>query len=173
METLELIKKTKQKKLERPNPNLAEFSAFSLSAETGVLVFSGFMGYFLIMRSVGLHEVFVLRYLNALFLITGIFLAIHSYKTHLKKDVNYKKGLQMGMLITLIAVIPFALFIYLYLNIDDGFLTLVEKNAELRDFVTPATVAGFICLEGLCSGSIITFIIMQFFKKKHGNHLSI
>ena len=164
METLELVKKTKQKNQEEPN--LAEFSIFSLCIEVAVLVFSGFMGYFLIMRSVGLHEVFMLRYLNALFLLAGILLAIHSYKKNMKGAVNYKKGLKMGMFITLTAVIPFAVFIYLYLNIDDGFLSLVEKNTEFREFISPGTVAGFICLEGLCSGSIITFIVMQFFKKK-------
>ena len=163
METLELIKKPKQKKQEEPSLN--EFSTFSLCVETGALVFSGFMAYFLIMRAIGLHEVFMLRYLNALFLIAGILLATHSYKKNMKVEVSHKKGLQMGMFITLMAVIPFAVFIYLYLNIDDGFLSLVEKNVELRDFISPATVAGFICLEGLCSGSIITFIVMQYLKK--------
>jgi len=163
METLELVKKAKRRKQEEPN--LVEFSAFSLCIEVALLVFSGFMGYFLIMRSVGLHEVFMLRYLNALFLFTGILLAMYTYKKNMKGVFNYKKGLKMGMFITLTSVIPFALFIFLYLNIDDGFLSLVEKKTEFRDFISPATVAGFICLEGLCSGSIITFIVMQYFKK--------
>jgi len=162
METLELIKKPEKKQRE---PNLAEFNAFSLCIEVAVLVFSGFMTYFLIMRSIGLHEVFMLRYLNALFLTAGIFLAIYSYKKNMKGVISYKKGLKMGMFITLTAVIPFATFIYLYLNIDDGFLNLVEKNTEFREFISPITVAGFICLEGVCSGSIITFIVMQYFKR--------
>ncbi|HTA61765.1 MAG TPA: DUF4199 domain-containing protein [Bacteroidia bacterium] len=164
MRTLELIKKSKQKK--QVESNVYGFSVFNLCAETGALVFSCFMAYFLVMRAIGLHEVFMLRYLNALFLGGGILLAMYSYKKNVKSDVDYKKGLQMGTFITLIAVIPFAAFIFLYLNIDDGFLGLVEKNVELREFVSPASVAGFICLEGLCSGSIITFIIMQLLKKK-------
>ena len=125
------------------------------------------MAYFLIMRSIGLHEVFNLRYVNAIFLIIGIALAMHSYKTHTKEIVPYKKGLQMGMLITLIAVIPFALFIYLYLNIDDDFLNLVEKNIEFKGYISPGTVACFIGLEGICSGLITTFIVMQFVKRRN------
>lgn len=163
METLELVKK--QQKQQHDEPSLAEFSVFSLCIETGALVFSGFMAYFLIMRAIGLHEVFMLRYLNAVFLIAGILFAINSYKKNMKEDFKYKKGLQMGTFITLMAVIPFAVFIYLYLNIDDGFLGLVEKDVQLREFVSPATVACYICLEGLCSGSIITFIAMYFFKE--------
>jgi drug/metabolite transporter (DMT)-like permease len=163
METLELVKKPREKK-QHDEPSLAEFSVFNLCVETGALVFSGFMAYFLIMRAIGLHEVFVLRYLNAFFLIVGILLAINSYKKNMKEVFKYKKGLQMGAFITLMAVIPFAIFIYLYLNIDDGFLGLVEKDVKLREFVSPATVACYICLEGLCSGSIITFIVMRFFK---------
>jgi drug/metabolite transporter (DMT)-like permease len=166
METLELVKKPQEKKHQEKEPSLTRFSIFSLCAETGALIFSGFMGYFLIMRAIGLHEVFTLRYLNALFLVAGIALAMHSYKSNMKDSVDYKKGLQMGMFITLVAVLPFAVFIYLYLNIDDGFLNLVEKDARLREFVSPATVAGFICLEGICSGSIITFVVMQYFRKK-------
>jgi hypothetical protein len=164
METLDLSKETHKKNQEEFNTY--EFSVSNLCVETGALVFACFMVYFLIMRAIGLHEVFVLRYLNALFLIGGISLAIHSYKKNKKDDISYKKGLQMGMLITLIAVIPFATFIYFYLNIDDDFLNLVEKNVELRDFISPGIVSGFICLEGLCSGSIISFIVMQYFKKK-------
>jgi len=167
METLELVKKSKQKKHEEPD--LVEFSVFSLCVEVAMLIFSCFMAYFLIMRAIGLHEVFMLRYLNALFLIAGISVAIYSYKTHMKDVVNYKKGLQMGTFITLMAVIPFAVFIFLYLNIDDGFLILVEKDVQLREFVSPITVACFICLEGVCSGSIITFIVMQYFKKNKKN----
>jgi hypothetical protein len=167
METLELVKKPRVKKVQEEEPDLGRFSIFSLCAETGALVFCGFMGYFLVMRAIGLHEVFMLRYLNAFFLMAGIALAMYSYKNSMKENVDYKKGLQMGMFITLVAVLPFAVFIFLYLNIDDGFLNLVEKDVQLREFVTPATVAGFICLEGVCSGSIITFIVMQYFRKKH------
>ena len=168
METAELIKKPREKR-QRDEPSLSEFSVFNLCIETGVLVFFGFMSYFLIMRAIGLHEVFMLRYFNAIFLIAGILLAINSYKKNMKGIFNYKKGLQMGTFITLLAVIPFAIFIYLYLNIDDGFLGLVEKDVDLRDFVSPGTVACFICLEGVCSGSIITFIVMQYFKKNKAN----
>src|ERR1700740_946034 len=140
METVELLKKPPTKKQQvipiqkQPldEPSLTEFSVFNLCAETGVLVFSGFMAYFLIMRSIGLHEVFTLRYVNALFLIAGISLAVLSYKKNMKGVINYKKGLQMGAFITLMAVVPFTFFIYLYLNIDDGFLSLIEKDVKLR-----------------------------------------
>lgn len=165
METLEIIKKPKTKH-KNTDENLTEFSVFNLCAETAMAVFSSFMMYFLIMRAQGLHEVFALRYLNAILLTLGILYALNAYKKHTGAMFNYKKGLEIGMLVTLIAVVPFAIFIYLYLNIDDGFLGFVAKNVELRDFISPGTVACFICLEGFCSGSIMSFILMQFFKSK-------
>ena len=120
------------------------------------------------MRAVGLHEVFVLRYFNATFLVAGILYALLKEKKEAGNEFNYRKGLQIGTFITLISVIPFCVFLYFYLTMDDAFMDLIKESTEVKEFLSPGSVTGLVCIEGISSGEIITFIIMQFLKRKKG-----
>ena len=71
----------------------------------------------------------------------------------------------MGLRISLIAVLPFAIFMAVYLKIDEGFMNYVKEYAEFGRYLSPGMVSGVIAIEGITSGAITTFIAMQYFKR--------
>lgn len=165
METSKTLKRESKLKL-------FESDVSGLCNIAGALTFLFLMLYFIIMRSVGLHELFALRDFNFMFLLAGILLALSRYRKTRKSKIEYRTGLKIGMRITLTAVIPFALFIYFYINTDDSFMHVLriklyagEFTAVLGEIISPAIAAGIICAEGLLSGALTTFIAMQYFKK--------
>jgi DMSO/TMAO reductase YedYZ heme-binding membrane subunit len=166
METIEIIKKIEEKK--KKEIKVSRYNTYNLCYVIGLSVFFCFLMYFMIMRAVGLHEVFVLRYFNATFLVAGILYALLKEKKEAGNEFNYRKGLQIGTFITLISVIPFCVFLYFYLTMDDAFMDLIKESTEVKEFLSPGSVTGLVCIEGISSGEIITFIIMQFLKRKKG-----
>jgi fumarate reductase subunit D len=132
---------------------------------TGILVSGALIAYFLIMRAFNLHEVLGLRYLNFVILLTGILIAFTTYKKKNKAEgIDYLTGLKMGFQITSVAIIPFAIFIGIYLSIDHHFMEYLKVHAFYGGFLTPGLSAIGILMEGHASGAIMTFMAMQYFK---------
>jgi hypothetical protein len=147
-------------------PALAKDKTAELCTGMGLLGCVGLIGYFLIMRAFGLHEVLILRGFNLLILLACIIftLRIHT-KSHGK--VDYFKGIRMGLHVTLVAVIPFVLFIFFYLRYDDGFWEIVQRKIGMGEYhITPSMVAWVLGVEGIASGAIMSFVAVQYFKKK-------
>jgi len=131
----------------------------------GFLVFSALVAYFLIMKAFGLYQILELRYFNAIFLITGIVIAFYNFRKKVSPEgIQYLKGIKMGMKITLIAVLPFVIFMGIYLAIDKDFMAYIIENGDFGQWLSPVRAAGVIAIEGLISGAIITFMAMQYFK---------
>lgn len=160
-----LVKETVFKHKER-KLKLSSTQVSTLCNQAGLAVFLTLVGYFVLMRALGLHEIVSLRTLNAVFLIAGIVYALYTYSKNEKDNkIDYFEGLKMGVHITLVAVVPFVLVIYLYLANDDSFLHMVKSKVGLGEFLTAPVIAGALFIEGLSSGLIITFMTMQYFKK--------
>jgi hypothetical protein len=153
--------------------DLIKSDIFGLCTTMGTIVFLCLLTYFIIMRSIGLYALFALRDFNSVFLMGGIFIALSLYSKIIKGKIEYATGLKIWIRVTLTAVIPFALFIYFYLITDESFMALLkaklnvgEYTGFLGEYMTPGIAAGIICLEGILSGIIITFIAMQYLKNK-------
>ena len=164
METIEVNKKALEKR--KKELKASRYNTYNLCSVIGLSVFFCFLTYFIVMRAVGLHEVFILRYFNFMFLLAGILFALLKESREIGNEFSYRKGLQIGTFITLISVIPFSVFLYFYLSTDDTFMNLVKESTEVKEFISPGTITSLICIEGISSGEIITFVLMQFFKKK-------
>ena len=72
----------------------------------------------------------------------------------------------MGIWVTFMAVIPFALFIAIFLSYDDHLMMIIKQSTSIGEYLNPLTIFGSTCIEGISSGIIITFILMQYFKKE-------
>jgi hypothetical protein len=72
----------------------------------------------------------------------------------------------LGGITTAASVIPFVLFIYLYFSQIDPLLLLLLKDNILfmGEQISPARAAASTMVEGICSGVIISFMMMQYFK---------
>lgn len=138
----------------------------TLSNWAGLSVLMSLIVFFIVMKLVGLFEVLELRYFNFIFLLSGILIAFYNYrKKNSVQGIDYLSGLRMGLRISLIAVLPFAIFMGIYLKVDEGFMNYVKENAEFGRYLSPGIVSGVIAIEGIASGVITTFIAMQYFKR--------
>lgn len=155
-----------QKLIHKAEPKIYSNES-ALCFKAGFLVAGSLIAFFFLMKSMGYYEVLGLRYLNVIFLLAGIIIAFSSYgiKRGSEHEIDYLTGLKMGMHITLAAAVPFAIFMAIYLNIDKNFMIYIQENAMFGEYLSPLSAAVGTLLEGAASGAVITFTVMQYFKK--------
>ena len=83
-----------------------------------------------------------------------------------ESKIDYFAGLKIGIRVVFTAVIPFAIFIALYLVYDGHLMYLIQETTGIGYYLNPLTIAGAICIEGIGSGFIITFMAMQYLKRE-------
>ncbi|MEH0158528.1 DUF4199 domain-containing protein [Limibacter armeniacum] len=131
----------------------------------GAIMFTGYLLFFIIMRALGLLEVVELRAINFIFLIAGVYTAISLEKKHLGWGFTYFQGLGAGIEATVLGVMPFAVFIFVYLSwIDPEFMVYIREHEPLGHYITPFMAAFVIVIEGCASGFISAYTIMQYVK---------
>ncbi|MDN5201422.1 DUF4199 domain-containing protein [Fulvivirgaceae bacterium BMA10] len=133
----------------------------------GLLTFGGLLVFFLIMKFVGLVHIVELRSLNFLIMITGVWFALKTYEKEHSGEMIYFRGLGLGALTTVFAVIPFALFLFIYLQFDQGFMLMIRQHEMFGQYLNPYIVSFLIAFEGSLSGFFIAFTLMQYMKKKY------
>ncbi len=131
----------------------------------GLIIAAGLIGYFLLMKLVGLHQIAELRMLNLLILIVGVWLAIRSYKRKTDDEMDYLQGFGIGMLTSAVGTILFSIFIFIYLNfLDPAFMETLQQKEAFGQYLNPYMAAVAIFFEGMGSALILSFIIMQYMK---------
>ncbi len=143
-----------------------EISIQKLAIKTGLVTCAGFIIYFMLMIYANLIHVIELRVLNFFILTGGIFFAFRYYKSVAKKKIEYLQGLIFGCTISAVSLVPFAIFTGLYFSQIDPLLLIQFKDHApmMGAYITPFTVVVTIMVEGMCSGLIISFALMQFFQ---------
>lgn len=125
------------------------------------------IAYFLLMKLAGLETNFYLRSLNLIIMIAAIFfLYRNTFVRGGEEGVGYLQGLLMGVQLTVISVVIFIVFLGIYIKfLDPGFMQILESTglwATSGISVTQAVIG--ILVEGLASGFMVSFILMQYFK---------
>ena len=146
--------------------NQAFFSLSTAHRWAGPLTAVSLVLFFLVMKSFKLHELLYLRYFNGLFLISAVLFALFQYRKYYSdgKGIDYLTGLRLGAMVTLTATIPFAFFMGVYLMLDTAFMDYIKINTDLGYELTPGIAAISLFIEGLSSGLIFTFMLMQYLK---------
>ncbi|HTA61763.1 MAG TPA: hypothetical protein VK835_04880 [Bacteroidia bacterium] len=145
----------------------SDLSVASLCNSAGLLTCVCLIGYFFLMSAFKLQEVLALRAFNFFILLGGILWALHFYRKANEEDkIDYFEGLKIGIRVVFTAIIPFAVFMALYLVYDDHLMNVIKETTGIGAYLNPLTIAGALCIEGLSSGFIVTFIVMQYFKKE-------
>ena len=121
--------------------------------------------YFLLMKVFGLAQIVELRYLNFFILFGGILYAYRHFRQP-GHNIEYLPGIGLGILTAAASVIPFAVFMYAYFTFLDPALLETIKNGKvvMGDYITPFAITGTVIMEGLSSGAIISFALMQYYK---------
>jgi hypothetical protein len=131
----------------------------------GIYTFLMLSAYFLLMKIAGLVHILELRFLNAFIMFFGCYKAIRTTKDHVK-PFRYFKGLGAGSLNALVSSSLFTLFGILYITvIDPAFMQELKQNEPLGLYFNKYVAIIQIFIEGIGSGFIFSFIIMQWMKK--------
>ncbi len=142
--------------------NIMENTGITIGLATSLFL----IAYFSIMKMLNLAHIPELRYFNFFILLAGIYLA-YQYVHKPNKAIEYLPGLGLGFITTVCSVIPFAIFMFVYFSYLDPVLLEQIKSSQttMREYLTPGSVAGAIVIEGMSSGVILSFIMMQYYKE--------
>lgn len=139
-----------------------------VTIKAGIYTALGLIFYFLLMRLFNLHKVMQLQYFNIVVLLIGLRYVIKNIK-FITGEIKYFEGLKAGLLVTIMSVLIFNIFMLIYETvIDPPFLDFLKENISfgknLSTWGTVINVMGLLMIEGLSSGFIITYMLMQYYK---------
>ena len=142
-----------------------------ISIKAGIIICIGYIMYFIFMKYMNLLDIAELRSLNFLILIVGLYFTFRYYKMKSQMHIEYLKGLSLGIFTSIISIVLFAIFIFIYFSeIDSQLLQQLKNNAPIMGhYLTPFSAAFTIILEGGISGLIISFAMMQYYKNDPSN----
>ncbi len=144
---------------------MATVKVENIGVRYGLYTAAVLVGYFLFMQMIGLGKVLELRVLNLIILLGGIILAEERYKSATSKHMEYLTGYGLGGTVTLISISIFALFIGFYLSFDHVLMETIKATALMGHYLDPYTAAFAVFGEGLSSGLIASFAMMQWYKR--------
>ncbi|MES2627351.1 MAG: hypothetical protein V4616_00150 [Bacteroidota bacterium] len=137
----------------------------TLGVRYGLYTAAALIGYFLLMQLVGLAYILELRLFNLLIVIGGIVLALDRYRSVTNEHMEYLTGYGIGSSLTVVAVGIFTLFLGFYLSFDHAFMQHIKDTALMGSYLDPSTAAFAVLGEGLSSGVIGSFALMQWYKR--------
>ncbi len=133
----------------------------------GLLTCLGLIIYFMIMKSINLMQSEIAWSMNTLILGAGIMLTYRYYRTKTQLTVEYLPGLLLGIITTATCVILFSLFMYFWLSgVDQSILEFLKVNSVFMggERISPFKAGASVFIEGGCSGLLISYMLMQYYK---------
>jgi hypothetical protein len=129
----------------------------------GLRIAAGLIVYFMIMKFAGLLYTVELRMANFLFLTAGIYYALKKFKATHGDHLNYFRALVTGVATGAIGSVIFAAYFWVYvLFIDQAFMQHIIDNEPMGRFLNPYISAFIVALEGVFSGLLVTFILINY-----------
>jgi hypothetical protein len=128
----------------------------------GTLITVALIAYFFLMYAFGLVHVIELRLLNLFIMLGGIFMAMKQYKRTHEGHLNYFRGLSIGVATATIGTSTFAVFLLLYLKVDNSLLQAIIEREPMGRFMNEYIAAAAIMIEGVFSGFTMTYLLLNF-----------
>lgn len=128
----------------------------------GLRIAAGLIGFFLIMKLIGLSHHVELRLVNLLILVTGIYLALKKFKLTHHDSLNYFRGLITGVATGAVGSLVFALFLFIWMKVDDAMMQSIIENEPMGRFLNPYMASFIVALEGVFSGLLVTFVLINY-----------
>jgi hypothetical protein len=129
----------------------------------GLKIALGLIAYLLLMYAVGLIHVVELRLFNVFILVGGVYLALKKFKATHEDHLNYFRALVTGVATAAVASLVFAAFLFVFMKfLDPELMTYIEKNEPMGRFLNPYIASFIVALEGVFSGLLVTFILINY-----------
>ena len=150
-----------------------EVSVLNTGIKSGLIISAILIIYFLIMRSFHLTGSAAAWGFNFIIIFAGITFTYRYYRTQTKLNIEYLPGLLLGSLTTIVCTVLFTIFVYIYFSmIDPVSLNFLNNNILfMSGQLTPLKASAATLIEGICSGFIISFMMMQYYKSGFKNQL--
>jgi hypothetical protein len=118
--------------------------------------------YFLLMKFSGLSHHVELRLLNLFILIGGVYFALKKLKSANAAHLNYFKALVTGVATAAVGSLVFAGFLFIYMQVDGELMQSIKDNEPMGRYLNPYMAAFIVALEGVFSGLLVTFILINY-----------
>lgn len=128
----------------------------------GLRIAAGLIGFFLIMKLVGLSHHVELRLLNLFILSGGVYMALKKFKQSHADRLNYFRGLITGVATAAIGSLVFAFFLFLYMQLDSDMMQFIIENEPMGRYMNPYIASFIVALEGVFSGLLVTFVLINY-----------
>jgi hypothetical protein len=130
---------------------------------TSSLLIASFMALCAITHTLEINQ---LSAINLFILAFGVYFALEELSPDGKgASIEYFEGFKVGLYTSLIAVGIHTLFIGIYTSLDVSILNQISEGGFWNFTANPLVAAGITLFEGLAAGLIITYCLMQYFKK--------
>lgn len=128
----------------------------------GLRIAVGLIVYFVVMHVTGLSHHVELRLLNLLILVSGVYLALRKFKETHESQLNYFRALATGVSTAAIGSFLFAVFLFAYMKLDSSLMESIVQNEPMGRYLNPYIASFIVALEGLFSGLLVTFILINY-----------
>ncbi len=144
----------------------SEITIQQTGLKAGLLNATALILYFMLMRWMNWTSSATAWGFNFVILLTGITLTYRFYRSKTQPNIDYLPGMMLGFETTMVTVIAFTLFVFLYFtSVSPALLESLGDNVLfMKKNVSPASAAISTFVEGLCSGIIISFTMMQYYR---------
>ncbi len=130
----------------------------------GIIMFIGFLVFFIFMKFLSLVSNTNLRILNGFIHLPLVYLAIREYKKRIPlEQFTYFSGSMIGVKASLIGVGAFALYQMVFLYLDGAMMGFIIENAfaGAKNYLTPFTISLYLFLEGMIASMLVSYIAMR------------
>lgn len=128
----------------------------------GFWMFLGFTGFFLLMHLLDLSQNYYLRVFNGVIHTGCLWLALRAwYREHHEPSDDYTSGVVMGMITSFAGVLPFTVFMVLFLACNPSFLANIQSQSPIGHYFTPVMASLFILVEGIAVSLIVSYLMVR------------
>ena len=127
----------------------------------GTILALGLIVYFFAMYALGLVHVLELRLLNLVIMLVVVYFALKQFSRTHQGHLNYFRGLAIGVFTSTIGTSTFALFLFIYLNIDQNLMHSIIENEPMGMYLNTYIASYAVLLEGMFSGIFVTFVLLN------------
>lgn len=127
----------------------------------GIKIAGGLIAFFLLMRILEFHHHVELRLVNLIILSVGIYYCLNKFKSTHNDHINYFRGLITGVATGAVGSVLFAIFMFLYMQLDKDLMQSIIDNEPMGHYLNPYIASFIVALEGLFSGMLVTFLLMN------------
>ncbi len=128
----------------------------------GLKIAGGMILFFVFMRILGLHHHVELRMLNLLIQSAGVFFALKKFRSSHADHLNYFRGLITGVATGAVGSAIFAVFMFIYMQVDTELMQSIIDNEPMGHYLNPYISAFIVALEGVFSGMLVTFVLLNY-----------